>query len=88
MARAMAREEVAANFEERFANVISGEIVSAEGSGDNASRIKFADALAKAFELVGGNEAAVADVAFVGEVEIPIAMIFETCAESFNRPQM
>ena len=66
MSRAMTGEEVAADFEEGFANIIGGEVVSAEGRGDNAFGIEFAGALAQPLEFVGGNEAAVANVAFVG----------------------
>lgn len=80
----MACEEVAADFEEGFANVGGREVVTAKGGGDNSLWVEFANALAEALEFIGGNEAAVADVAFVREVEIPIAMIFERRAERLD----
>ena len=80
----MAGNEVAADFDQSFAEIIGRKIVAAKGCGDDALWIQFSHTIAESLQFVGRNVTTIANVTFVGEIEIPIGMIFKRGAERFH----
>ena len=77
----MPGDEVAADFDESFAEIIGRKIVATKRCGDDALWIQFSHTIAESLQFVGRNVTTIANVTFVGEIEIPIGMIFKRGAE-------
>ena len=62
--------------------------MAAEGSGNEPVRIEGARFLSKPLQFIVRDETIIADVVFISEVQVPIAMRFERADESANRRRM
>ena len=82
----MRGDEIEADRQQCLAQVRLVEVVPAERGRDQPLRVEPPDQLAECLQLLGRHVPRVADVALVGQVEVPVAMLLQRADQRLDGP--